>query len=235
MINILILADSDISKKIHAYVNNYMIKSQYDNMAIVKRKGNEFMNNDLSPFDLLFIDERYQHYITGNPELYSSLVKQIENNNSLTIVVSNEQTIPVDLIKLNIRECINFDFMEYNIHRILDNYLLYSFAKFNMFHYKIYRSNQLINSKQILFFQSEGKRIIIQTKQGTEYFYGQLSSCREQMCIKNFVLIHQSYLVNPFHINAVKGRVVYIGNWVLPISRKYLESVRKIMFDRYND
>ena len=234
MISVLILGNSDVIKRLYNLINSYIVESYYDDkMTINLQDGIECLYDTTSKFDLLFIDETCKNQLLNSIGHFSSLVEQIEKNNAVTIVVSNDNAIPINLIKLNIRDWIAPKHLENQIYSAIDNYLLGTFSKYNFFHYRIHRSNHLVNTKQILFFQSEGKRIIIQTKQGTEYFYGQLSSCQEQICIRSFVLIHQSYLVNPLYIDEIKERKVYIGNYILPISRKHLENVRRELFDKW--
>lgn len=81
--------------------------------------------------------------------------------------------------------------------------------------------------KEILFFYSDKRKVILVTKQGEYPFYDKLdqvenkiNSGREKT---GFVRIHQRYLVNGNKINQITVHHVKIGETILPISRSLRE------------
>lgn len=81
--------------------------------------------------------------------------------------------------------------------------------------------------REILYFESSLRQIILHTKSGTAVLYGRLDEIEEAH--PAFVRIHKSYLVNPRHIRAVSaGNVITTNGEVLPVSRRYKQNLEKL-------
>ncbi|MBR3767745.1 MAG: response regulator transcription factor [Clostridia bacterium] len=75
--------------------------------------------------------------------------------------------------------------------------------------------------RDIIYFESD-KRIIIIKSQNEEYsFYGKLDEIEEQLKKQDFVRCHQSFLVNAKKISSVKQSVLTLNNGeTIPISKR---------------
>lgn len=85
--------------------------------------------------------------------------------------------------------------------------------------------------KDILYFQSDGRKVNIIMKEKTESFYGKLSEV-EQICPEEmFLRIHKSYLVNIHHAKEITYKwIKMINGDVLDISKtKRVDIRRKLM------
>lgn len=90
------------------------------------------------------------------------------------------------------------------------------------------KSEHDIAVNQIKYLQSNGKKIIIHTRNEDIEFYGQLSNQIKKKCFEKFIVIHKSYLVNPLYIDRFGyDYVILKENIKLPISRSYQEIVRE--------
>ena len=89
-----------------------------------------------------------------------------------------------------------------------------------------------IPTSQILYFESEGRKICLHTSSEDTWFYEKLSHVAD-MLSSAFIQIHKSYIVN---VNAVKefhaDHVVLFDMRELPISRTFRDSVRRYMMER---
>lgn len=210
-------------------IDNYLVGSNYEDILIKHFNDFKSMERNSQSFDIMIIEPTGKQLNETCKEEFELLCERIRANNASTVIITDKDSCPVELFRFHVIDQILVDDIENSIHKVLDNYFEGYFAKYNLFHYNVYKSQRIINKNQILFLQSDGKRVIIYTKRGQDTFYGKLSDCIKQPCMKSFVFIHQSYLINPFYIDEIRNGKVYIDKWDLPISRKYSCNVRMLL------
>lgn len=89
------------------------------------------------------------------------------------------------------------------------------------FRYKYERAWHKVNIKDIIYFESQRRKIYIQLKQKKLEMYSKLNDVEEEMTQKKitFLRIHQSYLINYIHIETLRYDHVILDNGdELPIS-----------------
>lgn len=77
--------------------------------------------------------------------------------------------------------------------------------------------------KEIDYFYSDRRLVVLVSKNKEYPFYGKLSKVAERL-EDTFVRVHQRYLVNPSHVNYIGNNQVTIDNMEIPMSRSYKES-----------
>lgn len=95
------------------------------------------------------------------------------------------------------------------------------------FTYEFERKTYRYPCRDILYLESNLRRIILHTNRDTAALYGKL----DDLAIKYpmFVRIHKSFLVNRRHIRSISAGMVVLSNGdVLPISRKYADSLEEV-------
>jgi DNA-binding LytR/AlgR family response regulator len=86
--------------------------------------------------------------------------------------------------------------------------------------------------KDILYFETNGRKVKIVTTSGENIFYGRLKEIYEEMKEYHFFFVHQSYLVNYIHIVEFGHKEIKLSNnTVLPISRQKREQVLDIFMN----
>lgn len=75
--------------------------------------------------------------------------------------------------------------------------------------------------KEILYFESDRRKVNCVTSQRRYEFYGKLDEVAQELSGSDFVRIHQRYLVRADAIRQICGHEVQIGADTLPISRSY--------------
>lgn len=75
----------------------------------------------------------------------------------------------------------------------------------------------------ILFFYSDKRKVILVTSDGEYAFYDRLDVVMERLG-KNFIRIHQRYLVNSCAVSRIGNTSVEIGKYTLPMSRSCKDS-----------
>lgn len=86
-----------------------------------------------------------------------------------------------------------------------------------------------IPTKDIAYFMSLDKKIVMITRDGEEEFYGKLKSISE-ILPTGFVMIHQSYIINQLYVLEYSYESVKMANGeILSISKPYRKEVRSII------
>lgn len=95
------------------------------------------------------------------------------------------------------------------------------------FSFEYRREQYRIRVRDILYFESDRRCVMVNTSDVRSVFYGKLDEIR----LADFIRIHRSYLVNPRHVMVFNQSHVRLSNGVeLPVSKSYgAEAKRKFM------
>ena len=102
------------------------------------------------------------------------------------------------------------------------------FYEFNVgkIHYKV-------PYKDIMYFESDDKKIRVITNTVTYECYGKLTDMKEVVPSSEFFFIHKSYLVNYLYISEAQYEFVKVTSGIiLPISQTYRKEVRDMLIKR---
>ncbi len=81
---------------------------------------------------------------------------------------------------------------------------------------------------KILYISSRGHTLFIYCKDGTvQECTGKLDELEHRICGNVFCRCHQSFLVNLYHVENLRGKELVISDSRIPISRRYYEQVKK--------
>lgn len=105
-----------------------------------------------------------------------------------------------------------------------------------LFEYQIGHAVHKIPLIDILYFESEEKKVKIISKKTSVGFYAKLQNIQKQLNDYGFISIHKSYLVNYQHIIRFEYDKVTMSNEdILPISQRNRKQVRKIQLEKRRD
>ena len=85
--------------------------------------------------------------------------------------------------------------------------------------------------KNILYFESNLRKVIIHTTAKHYEYYEKLDTLEQLLCTKGFIRCHQSYLVAVNHITSYSDTSLTFADMTIPISRSRLEYIRHILQD----
>ncbi|MNI51031.1 LytTr DNA-binding domain protein [compost metagenome] len=77
----------------------------------------------------------------------------------------------------------------------------------------------------ILFVQSMGNYVIVQTIDSREVTYCSLQQMMSTLPAHHFIACHRSYLVNKSRIAIIEGNQLHIGDYKIPIARNLRDEV----------
>lgn len=91
-----------------------------------------------------------------------------------------------------------------------------------LFEYR--REQHRVRVKDILYFESDRRCILVNTAEGVSTYYGKLDDIE----LPEFIRVHRSYLVNPRHIEVFNQCYVRLSNGTeLPVSKTHSASAKQ--------
>lgn len=106
----------------------------------------------------------------------------------------------------------------------------------NYFHFKTGKTMVKIPCKDILYFESAGRKVIVHTIQHSYEYYNKLNEIEESLKDMRFVRIHKAYLVNIDNVEAFQyERVAMSDGTILSISQKNRPRIRSEFWKYYNN
>ncbi len=85
-----------------------------------------------------------------------------------------------------------------------------------------------INLKRVVYFESSGRKITAMESERRISFYQKMDELEEQIGKREFIRVHQSYLINKFYISFMKASEVILNDGThLPVSKRYASHVRE--------
>lgn len=124
----------------------------------------------------------------------------LEDENIFLVYISSKENYALQLFQNR-----PFDFLvkpieQAKIYRVLDNIYRISGKNSVGFEFQAQNSTYRISYKDILYFQSIGRKINIVMQKEVKMFYGKLNEIEEKIPKNLFLRIHKSYLVNKNYV-----------------------------------
>ena len=98
----------------------------------------------------------------------------------------------------------------------------------NSFCYRSGRISRQVPYREILYYESCGRKVLVHTNDGIYEYFGKLSQIMDQGLPSNFLCIHKSYIVNLDHVGEIHRDCMYLpekNRW-LSISKIHRRQVK---------
>ncbi len=141
------------------------------------------------------------------------------------VIASENEYGSLELIKYKLFDYLKMPIDKKSIYNCIDLYERGNEIKW--FTYSCCRTEFKIAVSKIIYLENVDRKVVIHTINEQISFYGKLSECRCKDCFSSFIDIHQSFLVNPIHVE--KNKLFVRGGDVLPISRNKFNDIRKLI------
>jgi len=178
-------------------------------------------------FDIVFLDIELGK-IDGI--MVGKKIREELQNDSLQIVyISAHESYAMDLFDIRPLNFIIKPVDTQKIEKVIKTAFNIIHNSRQHFEYKIGSNTYRKPISEIVYFESDNRKIIIKTLSGKVSFYGTMSKVLEQIHDHPFLYIHKSYLVNYHHITAITySQVTMADNTVLSISQKRRKEIRAL-------
>lgn len=178
-------------------------------------------------FDLIFLDIEMQ--MLNGVEVGLKLRNEMDNQTTQIVYVSCRESYYRKLFEVRPLNFINKPVAPLIIIKEIKKALSLAGRIQGLFTYKIGHDAFKIPYKNILWFESLGRRIKMITISGEETFYGNLDTIESELLPHHFMRIHRAYLINYFHVIRFRySEVIMSNNITLPISKSNQKAIRDL-------
>lgn len=229
MIRIAIVDDDNtVCANIERYILDYSKTNQIELDVEVFENGEAFFDfwHLDHQFDLIFLD--IELYEMNGIEVGRVLRKAEQNHHVQILYISANDTYAMELFHNRPFDFIVKPITKERITLALNEYLAEFPQEQSFFEYVRDRKKQRMLINKIIYIQSNRKKLIIATVDGTFEIYGKLDEILEEQLSSYFVRIHRCYAVNVQHITELSYEdVVLTNNEKFSISRPLQKQVRE--------
>jgi len=182
-------------------------------------------------FDILFLDIEL---IKLNGVEVGKIIREEMNNESIQIVyISAKESYAMDLFQVRPLHFLIKPIQKDVLEEVVNKALKLIVKNNQYFEYKNGITNYIVPFKDLIYFESDGRKVNIILYDETQSFYGKLSEVEKQLNDQDFILIHKSFLVNYDHVVEYQYEYVKMSNnKVLSISQNNRKIVREKLLHR---
>lgn len=179
-------------------------------------------------YDLVFLDIEFKEM--NGVELGRKIREELNNNNVQIVYISGKQEYAMDLFSVRPMNFLIKPFSKQDLLSNLEMAIRLVQAQNNCFECKSEAEWIRIPYGQILYFESDNRKVNIHTEQGIKTMYGILNKISE-ITPKDFIRIHQSYLINRIYIKKWKhNEVTLVNDEIIPVSNTYRKKLAEVFF-----
>lgn len=187
----------------------------------------EGIQNDLKKgieLDLLFLDIEL---VQDNGIAVGSFIREeMENMQTHIVYISSKESYAMQLFKVQPLDFLIKPVSVGQIREVLVRSVKQKSRADVYFEYEKGASLFRVPVRDIAYFMSMDKKIIVVKKDGREEFYGKLKSIAQRLPA-DFLMIHQSYIINPAYVSEYSYEMVkMIDGEHLNISKPYRKAIR---------
>ncbi len=174
--------------------------------------------------DILFLDiELLQK---NGIQIGAFIRDEMEDTDTHIVYISSKQSYAMELFKMQPLEFLVKPISPARLKEVLERSMKRKKYAKSCFEYQ--RGSQVfrVSVKEILYFMSMDKKILMIKKDGQEQFYGKLKNVMEQLPA-GFLMIHQSYIIHQEYVSEYSYESIKMMNGdVLSVSKPYRKEVR---------
>lgn len=197
------------------------------NIFYTAEKLYEAMHNGRH-YDLIFLDIEFREM--NGVELGRKIRNELNNNTSQIVYISGNQEYAMDLFSVR---PMNFLVKPFSKQELLDNLetaMRLVQSQNNCFECKCDSEWLRIPYNQIMYLESDNRKIKIHTQYDSKTMYGVLNKVSDGMP-SEFIRVHQSYLVNRIYIRKWKhNEITLVNDEIVPVSSTYRKKLAEVIF-----
>lgn len=233
MLKIVVLDDNqNICAHLKTDIESYLNQIKEEFTINVFSSTESFLNylNTNQDIDILFLDIEIDEISGIN--VANIIRNHFDNEHTKIIFISAHQNYAMELFKVRPIDFLVKPIQKVNLHNVLDTSIKLIFKDKSIFKYKIRNEIFSEHIKNIIFFESMGRKIKITTTKGQSTFYGSLKKIAKQLENFDFIQTHNSFLVNHSYISKVcKNEVILNIGTPIPISRAKKDNILNLYIE----
>lgn len=220
--------DNAICSEIEETILTFSKKSKCDIEVDIFYRGEELIQyiKNKKTFDLIFLDIELDG-ITG-VTVSKKIRNELDNHISKIVFISSKNGYEQELFDV---QPLNF------LRKPIDNNKLIQCVELaikildketKFFEYKVGRDIKKVEIANIVYFESNLKKIKIVMVTGEDYFYSSLDSVKAKLT-NMFIYPHGSFLINYDYIEKITRQEIYMTNGkIIPVSRRNIKNIYEL-------
>ncbi len=174
--------------------------------------------------DIIFLDiELLQK---NGIEIGTFIRDEMEDTDTHIVYISSKQGYAMELFKVQPLEFLVKPISAVRLKEVLERSMKRKKYAESCFEYQKGSRIFRVSVKEILYFMSMDKKVLMIKKDGQEEFYGKLKNVMEQLPA-GFLMIHQSYVIHQEYVSEYSYESIKMMNGdVLSVSKPYRKEVR---------
>ncbi|WP_066715886.1 LytR/AlgR family response regulator transcription factor [Clostridium sp. Marseille-P299] len=182
-------------------------------------------------FDVIFLDIELKQM--NGVDLGRRIREEMHDEVTQLIYISAKQSYAMDLFQTRPLNFLIKPICKEKISKTLKLAMQLSSRCNLFFEFHVGKIYYRVPYKEIIYFESDDKKIRIISIDKTYEFYGKLADIKKGVPNKDFLLIHKSYLINYMYVSESQYDSIKFTNGVhLPISQTYRKEVRDFLIKR---
>ncbi|MDF2542303.1 MAG: LytTr DNA-binding protein [Herbinix sp.] len=177
-------------------------------------------------YDIIYLDIELQQL--NGVEVGLKIRDELHNEITQIIYISCNDSYAMKLFKVRPLHFIIKPITYQKIEEVMKTALKILQKNRETFDFQIGQTSYRLPIKEILYFESTGKKILLYSLRLNYEFYGKLSEVSKQLKRMDFLNIHKSYLINYNFIAEIEYHQVRMTNQrILPISQQNRKKIRE--------
>lgn len=182
-------------------------------------------------YDLIFLD--IELITMSGMDIGVFIRNDLQNQIMQIIYVSSKQEYAMELFKTRPMDFILKPIDESQIEECIKAYINNYLKEVSYFQFTFKDAYFKLDIKDIMYFESNLRKIIIYTSNNQYEIYNKLSVLAKEPSLKGFWYVHKSYLVNPIYIQKyLYNEIILTDNKVIPVSRSQRNIIREKVFSQ---
>lgn len=227
-INIAICDDEiRICNQLEEYISDFFVEQKNEfNIDIFTSGDSLCQAMQTESYDLIFLDIE----LPGNNGVQTGdFIRNILKNNKVSIVyISANQSYAMELFEIRPINFLVKPLTDERVCKVIGTFLQLFGEKEKFFTFKVNGHIHKAALSDILYFESDKRKVTVVTVNGSYEFYDSLKNVDKQVEASCFMMIHQSILVNFDYVKLFEyDKITMTDNSVLPISQLKRTEVRE--------
>lgn len=210
--------EEQIYNLFNAFSDKVMIEVWYSGEGIL----NDLENG--TELDLIFLDIELVRQ--SGIDVGMHIRNVLDNLQTHIVYISSKQSYAMQLFKVQPLDFLIKPVMKNQLEEVIKKSMKQKQQNDQYFEYQKGGSLLRIPIKDIVYFMSCDKKIIMMTKSGKTEFYGKLKNLIDRLP-DEFIMIHQSYVINQLYVGEYSYETVKMVNGeIFNISKPYRKTTR---------
>ncbi len=214
----------NLSKKYNIFMELEVFDSGED---LMKTIDNTF-------YDVIFLDIMMKQL--SGLDISKTIRNTMGNETTQIIYISGNTEYAIEVFDYDPLHFLPKPLSEEKIENVFVKLIRRLSLKSDAFTYKVGRNSVKVAIKDIIYFESDKRKIIIHYNDKQDEFYGSLENIAQQLDKHNFLQVHKSFLINCIHVRKCKYELLEMSNHIIiPIAQSKRKEVREKQLEFINN